>query len=102
MDPQALYNFTVNMINDYFKGNELSNEKIKDIDKKLHQYFIEYKKKYNKDPVNSWLAKALDEDQFFNYGNYTIDARVNTRADAGISCTNVNKFLANIKEERGL
>jgi hypothetical protein len=86
MDPQALYNFTVNMINDYFNGNNLSNEKIKDIDNKLHQYFIEYKKKYDEDPAKSWLAKVLDEDQFFNYGNYT----------------NVNEFLGDIKEERGL
>ena len=86
MDPQALYDFTVNMINDYFKGNTVSNEKIMDIDKKLHEYFIEYKKKYNEDPAESWLAKALDEDQFFYYGNYT----------------NASEFLGDIMIERGL
>ena len=86
MDPQALYDFAVNAINDYFKGSDLPNEKIKDIDKKLNEYFIEYKKKHNESPAKSWLAKALDEDQFFYYGNYT----------------NVNEFLNNIKKDRGL
>lgn len=74
------------MINDYFKGNSLSDQKIKDFDEKVKLYFMEYEKKYNEKPENSWLAKALDEDQFFYYGNYT----------------NVNEFLGNIRDERGL
>lgn len=86
MDAQALYDFAVNMINDYFKGNNICDEKIKDFDKKLELYFIEYEKKYNDKPETSWLAYVLDQDQFFYYGNYT----------------NVNEFLGELKTERGL
>lgn len=86
MDSQVLYDFAVAMINDYFKGNGLSDQKINDFDAKLKMYFIEYEKKYNDNPENSWLARALDEDQFFYYGNYT----------------NVNEFLGNLRVSRGL
>jgi hypothetical protein len=71
MDDQALYNYAVSVVNDYFKGNNVTNTIIKELDKKLREYFIEYKKKYNEDPARSWLARAIEEDQFFYYGNYT-------------------------------
>ena len=86
MDSQALYDFAVDMLNDFFKGNDICDEKITDFYKKLELYFIEYKKKYNEDPAKSWLAKALDEDRYFYYGNYT----------------NVNYYLGELRAVRGL
>ncbi len=86
MDAQALYDFAVDMMNDFFKGNNLCDEKITDFSKKLEMYFIEYQKKYNDKPENSWLAKVLDEDRYFSYGNYT----------------NVNDILGELKAVRGL
>lgn len=86
MDPDALHKYVVDTINDFFKGNDLSTEKLADINKRLKEYFIEYQKKYNDKPENSWLANALDQDQFFYYGNYT----------------NPNEFLGNLNAARGL
>ncbi len=80
-DAQALYNYAVNVINDHFKGNRITTFKLKLLTDKFSEYFDNYKKKHDEDPENSWLARALREDQFFYYGNYT----------------NIDEFLNNIR-----
>ncbi len=76
MDAHEIAKLIHDTLNEHLNKGTVTRDRYKKLKNTIAEYFEEYRKKYDDDPANSWLAKDLDEDRFFDYGMYANPSEV--------------------------